>query len=457
MKRLYLILTLLVLFNCPIFANTEAGATVSIDFEDGPLAELIRTLASLNHLKVHIDPAITSKISIHLHKIRWHDAWLRIAKQSNLSITCKANLLEVREANGVTKKPSQNPDKSNLVSIAISPLYRKVKSLAEMVKPQVEGVLSEQSAIIIDEEANRLILYGEANQITKFEKWIYLLDKPLDQIEITAHIVTISEDHLKELGVNWHSYDAENIATMLSNPALDIPLSVPGAAINARVTLAKIGGRLLDLELSALELENQIDIIASPRLVTSNHKMASIKQGTEIPYTTSSGKRDEYPIIEFKEAVLGMQITPEVMGNEMIRLRIHLSQNVPGKALHESDNSPISIDKQEIDTEVMIKNGQTLALGGIFQQQSHNERRQVPGFGSLPWIGAFFRRDIRQERRRELVIFITPNLQSNSQSEWDSVLPNSPFRNEPRLTPITGNRLGEADRKDEAREVSRAR
>jgi protein transport protein HofQ len=410
MKHFYLSCTLLVLLSPASVANVVTE--VSIDFADGSLPELIRTLANLQQLNLHLDPAITSKISIHLQRKRWHDVWSRIAKQSNLSITCNEKRIEVRRAKIEVANTSLN-NKSTFVSIALHPQYRNVKVLAEMIKAELSTLLHTQGAMLVDEETNRLILYAEPSQLATIEKWFYLLDKPIQQIEITAHIVTISEDHLKELGVNWHSYDAGNIEAMLGTPMLDIPLSVPGAAVNARVTLAKLGGKLLDLELSALEIENKIDIIASPRLVTSNHKMASIKQGTEIPYSTSSGKRDEYPIIEFKEAVLGMQITPDVMGNEMIRLRIHLSQNVPGKPLHESDNSPVSIDKQEIDTEVMIKNGQTLALGGIFQQQNQSERRQVPGFGSLPWIGALFRRDTRQERRRELVIFITPKLQSS--------------------------------------------
>lgn len=406
MKHCYLSLILIMFFSSSTFA--KAGPTVTIDFADGPLPELIRIMAGLQHRNVHIDPAVTSKISIHLHETRWKDAWLSIAKKSKLSITCQDNLITARPAIANTAPSKHN--NSTLVSLTLHPLYRNVKVLADIVKAQLNTTTHGQSTILVDEEANRILLYGEPSQLTKLEKWFNLLDNPINQIEITAHIVTISEDHLKELGVNWRSYDAGNIEAMLSNPNVNIPLDVAGAAINARVTLANLGGRLLDLELSALELENQIEIIASPRLVTSNNKMASIKQGTEIPYTTSSGKRDEYPIVEFKEAVLGMQITPEVMGDDMIRLRIHLSQNVPGKAYHESDNSPVSIDKQEIATEVMIKNGQTLALGGIFQRQNQSGRRQVPGLGSLPWIGTFFRRDIRQERRKELVIFITPNL-----------------------------------------------
>ena len=190
---------------------------------------------------------------------------------------------------------------------------------------------------------------------------------------------------------------------------LNMPLAVRPASITAGMTLTRMNGQLLSLELSALEQEHQAEIIASPRLMTSHGSMASIKQGTEIPYVVTQGK-DETATVEFKEAVLGMQITPEVLGGGNVRLTIQLSQNVPGKALQKGSNVPISIDKQEISTRVTVRDGQTLALGGIFQQNKNNQRNKVPILGDIPFFGQLFRHDSRQQNKRELVIFITPRL-----------------------------------------------
>lgn len=189
---------------------------------------------------------------------------------------------------------------------------------------------------------------------------------------------------------------------------LNIPLSVIPASFTAGMTLTRINGQLLSLELSALEQENQAEIIASPRLITSHGNMASIKQGTEIPYVVTQGK-NETATVEFKEAVLGMQITPEVLGEGNVRLTIQLSQNVPGKALQKGSNVPISIDKQEISTRVTVRDGQTLALGGFF-----SKIRITRGIRYHYWegflFGQLFRHDARQQNKRELVIFITPRL-----------------------------------------------
>ena len=254
-----------------------------------------------------------------------------------------------------------------------------------------------------------LIIRDTGPALVSIAQWITLFDIPVPQVEITAHIVTISEEQLRELGVGWGLGGVSSVNDILASPSLDIPLSVESAFFSAGMTLARINGQLLNLELSALEQENQIEIIASPRLITSHGNVASIKQGTEIPYIVSQG-RNENATVEFKEAVLGMQITPEVLGEGNVRLTIRLSQNVPGKALQKGNNVPLSIDKQEIETKVTIQDGQTVALGGIFQQQTNNQQNKVPVIGELPAIGRLFRQDVSQQTKRELVIFITPRL-----------------------------------------------
>ncbi len=158
-----------------------------------------------------------------------------------------------------------------------------------------------------------------------------------------------------------------------------------------------------------MEQENQIEIIASPRLFTSHQQTASIKQGTEIPYEVSAGNSGATSI-EFKEAILGMEVTPSVLGNGRIQLKIRISQNVPGRSIQTGKSAVLSIDKQEIETQVTLKDGQTLALGGIFQQQRTQGKNQVPLLGNIPLISALFRHQSQEHKKRELVIFITPRL-----------------------------------------------
>lgn len=168
----------------------------------------------------------------------------------------------------------------------------------------------------------------------------------------------------------------------------------------------------IDLELSALEQKQQLDIIASPRLLASHLQPASIKQGSEIPYQVSSGESGATSV-EFKEAVLGMEVTPTVLQKGRIRLKLHISQNVPGQVLQQADGEVLAIDKQEIETQVEVKSGETLALGGIFTRKNKSGQDSVPLLGDIPWFGQLFRHDGKEDERRELVVFITPRLVSS--------------------------------------------
>jgi protein transport protein HofQ len=237
------------------------------------------------------------------------------------------------------------------------------------------------------------------------------MDLPLQQVQLAAHIVTMSRENLQELGVRWGMGDIRSTAPLRIND-FNVNLPLPNAAISAGFNVARIGGRLLELELSALEQENQVDIIASPRLVTSHQQTASIKQGSDIPYTVSRGKKGG-ATIEFKEAVLGMEVTPKILRNGKITLNLKISQNMPGMAIKRGDNEALLIDKQEIKTQITVNDGETIVLGGIFQQKNSQGVNKIPILADIPLLGTLFKQDSRAQTRRELVIFITPRLITN--------------------------------------------
>ncbi|EDM3627068.1 hypothetical protein CSM14_10945 [Salmonella enterica subsp. enterica serovar Adjame] len=203
--------------------------------------------------------------------------------------------------------------------------------------------------------------------------------------------------------------DATQAGAVGDVTTLSSDLFVAAATSRVGFNIGRINGRLLDLELSALEQKQQLDIIASPRLLASHLQPASIKQGSEIPYQVSSGESGATSV-EFKEAVLGMEVTPTVLQKGRIRLKLHISQNVPGQVLQQADGEVLAIDKQEIETQVEVKSGETLALGGIFSRKNKSGSDSVPLLGDIPWLGQLFRHDGKEDERRELVVFITPRL-----------------------------------------------
>jgi len=296
-----------------------------------------------------------------------------------------------------------------LKTLALTLRYAEAEKVNASLQASRARLMTSRGSVTVDTRTNSLVLYDTQAALDNVQRWVATLDTPLEQVELAAHIVTISKESLRELGVRWGMSGEEQISQALRASQLRVEVPVANPAMTFGFTLARMNGRLLDLELSALEQENQLEIIASPRLFTSHQQPASIKQGTEIPYEVSSGTSGGTSV-EFKEAVLGMDVTPVVQPNGRIMLKLHISQNLPGSTIRNGEGEYIAIDKQEIQTQVTLKDGQTLALGGIFQQQSAKGQRKVPLMGDIPLLGTLFRHATTEQKRRELVIFITPRL-----------------------------------------------
>ena len=188
---------------------------------------------------------------------------------------------------------------------------------------------------------------------------------------------------------------------------LNVNLPVANATGRIGFQIASLlDGNILDLELSALESENKGEIIASPRITVANQQEAYIEQGTEIPFVqaTSSGATS----VEFKKAVLSLRVTPHITPDNRIILNLVVTQDTRGDTVSTSTGPAVAIDTQEISTQVLVENGETIVLGGIFQQISTNEVSKVPLLGDLPFIGKLFSSSGTHEEKRELLIFVTP-------------------------------------------------
>ncbi|MEQ4583088.1 MAG: DNA uptake porin HofQ [Pantoea agglomerans] len=411
------ITTLLLLLSCllPVYAADEEP--LSLTFDNAPVERILQALADYQQINLMIAPEVEGSLSLRLDNLPWHQALDLVARMAKLTLVEQDNVLLVypeswQQAQQQAREAEQQSQLQQvpLQQRAVILRYASASEVYASLLSERQSLMTPRGSVTVDKRTNALLLRDTAAALKETERWIRALDLPLEQIELSAHIVTISEEHLQELGVKWglQAGDAA-VNDILHHPRLDVPLAVSSPGISVGMALARIGGQLLDLELSALEQENQIEIIASPRLFTSHQQTASIKQGTEIPYEVSAGNSGATSI-EFKEAVLGMEVTPTISGNGRIQLKIHISQNMPGRSIRTGDSDILSIDKQEIETQVTVSDGQTLALGGIFQQQRTRGQNQVPLLGNVPLIGGLFRQQSDQRKKRELVIFITPRL-----------------------------------------------
>ncbi|HDL7997398.1 TPA: DNA uptake porin HofQ [Yersinia enterocolitica] len=400
-----------VLLTTSFAIDAKSNKPVSLAFQDVPASVVLQALADYQQLNLVIASDIGTNLSLRLVDVPWDQALAIVLRMSHLKVEREGAVMLVfteQDSEERRLRAEQKTVPESLSNLSLALQYANAEEVADSLNLAEGGLLSPLGSVVVDKRTNTLLIRDTPASLALLKNWLAEMDLPLQQVQLAAHIVTMSRENLQELGVRWGMGDTKPTSSLrMSNFNVNLPL--PNSAISAGFNVARIGGRLLELELSALEQENQIDIIASPRLVTSHQQTASIKQGSDIPYTVSQGKKGA-TTIEFKEAVLGMEVTPKILRNGKITLNLKISQNMPGMAMKRGDSETLLIDKQEIQTQITVNDGETIVLGGIFQQKSSHGLNKVPILADIPWLGGLFKQDARQQSRRELVIFITPRL-----------------------------------------------
>lgn len=397
------ILLLLLALSQPLWAAAPKPVTLVVD--DVPVVQVLQALVAQENRNLVVSPDVTGSLSLNLTRVPWRQALQTVVTSAGLVLKEDDGIFYVHTAAWQREQQARRLLEAPLVSHSIPFTWAD----AGDVQKNAEKLLSPKGSLSVDKRTNRLWVRDNQSVVDVLKRWAEQMDLPVEQVELSAHIVTINEKSLRELGVKWNLAEATEAGKVGQVTTLGADLSVASATTHVGFNIGRINGRLLDLELSALEQKQQVDIIASPRLLASHMQPASIKQGSEIPYQVSSGESGATSV-EFKEAVLGMEVTPVVLPGGRVRLKLHISENMPGQVLQQADGETLAIDKQEIETQVEVKSGETLALGGIFSQKNKTGSDSVPGLGKIPWIGPLFRHDGKDNERRELVVFITPRL-----------------------------------------------
>lgn len=393
-------------------AQAQDKQIISLEFQDAPVTVILQALADYRQMNLIAAPGVSGNLTLRLEDVPWPQALALTLRMGKLTMTREGNVMLISpEPDAREKRQLQEAlaQRQPLHSLTMTVQNGDAAEIAESLNAQRGALLSERGSVLADKRTNTLLLRDTAPIVAQLKKRITEMDAPLAQVQLAAHIVTINSESLRELGVRWGLAPDDRPARPLRPGNIGVNLPLERSAVNAGFHLARISGRLLSLELTALEQENQVEIIASPRLLTAHLQTASIKQGTEIPYEVSSGASGA-TAIEFKEAVLGMEVTPKVLPDGRITLTLHISQNMPGRAISRGAGEALTIDKQEIKTQITVKNGETLVLGGIFQRHSGKTADKVPGLANAPLLGGLFRQSGAQQKKRELVIFITPTL-----------------------------------------------
>lgn len=409
------------------------GKTLSLNFQNISVRTVLQIIADYNNFNLVTSDTVEGDITLRLDDVPWDQALDLILQTKGLDKRIEGNILMVAPSEELAIRESQNLKNKQEVK-ELAPLYSeylqinyaKATDIAELLKGAESSLLSPRGSVAVDERTNTVLVKDTAEIIENIHRLVEVLDIPIRQVLIESRMVTVKDDVSEDLGIRWGVTDQQGDkgtsgslegAGDIANgkvPSLDNRLNVnlPAAVTNPTSIafhVAKLAdGTILDLELSALEQENKGEIIASPRITTSNQKSAYIEQGVEIPYvqSTSSGATS----VTFKKAVLSLRVTPQITPDNRVILDLEITQDSQGKTVDTPTGPAVAIDTQRIGTQVLVDNGETIVLGGIYQQNLISRVSKVPILGDIPLVGFLFRNSTDKNERQELLIFVTPKI-----------------------------------------------
>ncbi|MGD2129337.1 MAG: type IV pilus secretin PilQ [Lysobacterales bacterium] len=426
------------------------GTKVTFNFQDIPVRSVLQLIADVSDLNIVVADSVGGNLTLRLTNVPWDQALDIVMDARNLDMRKNGNVIWIGPTAEIAAREQQllqaQLDRrilEPLQTVLIPVSYAKAEDLKTLIEESTAsvdsqyGLLSERGSVTIDERTNTLLVTDTAEKILEIRELVTELDYAVKQVQIESRIVIASSDFAHDLGVRFgvtYLHQGSNIGVIASdgsaadtiNPAinprddglLDIPsypnryqVNLPSTAQNAATFGLSFltGDTILDLELSALETEGEGEVISTPRVVTANQAEAYIQQGVEIPYenSTSSGAT----AVTFKEAVLELKVTPLITPDNRVQMELAVKQDTVGEIYQTRSGASVpSIDTRQLETTVLVANGDTVVLGGIFQDEKNSKEEKVPWLGDIPAVGALFRRRANETKKRELLIFITPTI-----------------------------------------------
>ena len=414
------------------------GERLSLNFQDIEARSVLQLIADFTGTNMVVSDTVSGSLTLRLQNVPWDQALDIILKTKGLAMREAGNVVLVAPSEEIAAREKLELESQKQIE-ELAPLYSeflqinyaKASDIAGLLQGEGTGLTSERGAVTVDERTNTLLIQDTADKLEEIRKLVARLDIPVRQVLIESRIVIANDDFAKELGVKFglSHFEQNEISTLIGgsqpgdlalNPALgttvfeipagsgneslivDLPVTNPAGGLN--LVAGKVGSGILRLELTAMQAEGKGEVVSSPRVITSNQQEAVIRQGVEIPYqeASSSGATS----VSFKEAVLSLEVTPQITPDDRIIMDVKVNKDSVGQVF----GGIPSIDTREVTTQVLVDNGETLVLGGVYEQESLNEVDKVPFFGDLPGVGWLFRTKRHSNDKSELLIFITPKI-----------------------------------------------
>jgi type IV pilus assembly protein PilQ len=441
-----------------------AGEKLSLNFQNIEVRSVLQVIADFTGLNIITSDTVTGNLTLRLKDVPWDQAMDIIMQNKSLSMRKTGNVILVAPADEVAAKEKAALESTKALE-DLEPLrtesftlkYQKAEDFQNLLNGQAammagagagagaggqqSRILSQRGSVSADKRTNTLFVQDTPKRLEEIQQILNKVDIAVRQVSIESRLVVADDKFSKSLGarfgvesqttpgnnrLNIGGNLANTSAVSRTNPAGDEVVQAAttgGLASNLPSTAASAGsiafslfrlpaGLLLNLELSALESDSRGKIVSSPRVTTANQQKAKIAQGTEIPYLEASASGAA--TVSFKEAVLSLDVTPQITPDDKIIMDLEVKKDRVGRIFRVGANEIPAIDTQNITTQVLVSNGETAVLGGIYEQTDNNSVEKVPFFGDLPIIGNAFKRRTKQDDKTELLIFITPKIMDES-------------------------------------------
>jgi len=417
------------------------GEKLSLNFQNIAIRSVLQLIADFTGLNMVASDTVTGNVTLRLKNVPWDQALDIILRTKGLAKRQMGNVLLVGPSEELAAREKLELESNRQVE-ELAPLqseyiqvnYAKASDIAALLKSEKNTLLSSRGSSSVDARTNMLLVQDTSTKIEQVRALVHRLDIPIRQVLIEARVVYANDDFEEALGIRFGGAlkfrpgnepvlglagnrsganaiaqgGAPSAASLIDRLAVNLPATLSSGVNPAQMALsvAKLpGGTILDLELMALEAEGLGKIISSPRLVTSNQQHAYILSGEELPFqeATSSGAA----AVAFKEAVLRLDVTPQITPDNHVILDLKVNQDSKGEV---TPSGEFAINKRELATKVLVANGDTVVLGGIYTQQQSNSVKRVPFLGKLPGLGWLFKSETQSNQRTELMIFVTPKI-----------------------------------------------
>ena len=445
-----------------LFSETKDydGQRLTLNFQDIETRAVLQLLAETSNRNIVVSDTVQGNVTLRLRNVPWDQALdivmttkgLDMRQNGNVIIVAPAEEIAARETADLEARAAIN-ELEPLYSEFLQVNYAKASDLAELISAS-EGqnsLLSERGSVAIDDRTNTLLVQDTAARLQDVRRLVRTLDVPIRQVLIESRIVVVSDDFSRDLGIRFgataYKENSSDGATVISGTGIGtdtmigsildnladpangtiFPIQLPDLnnRYNVNVPIQNPAGRfsiavleteyLVDLELTALQSEGRGEIVSTPRVITANQKEARIEQGVEIPYqeSASSGATTT----QFKKAVLSLTVTPQITPDDKIIMDLRVSKDNVGDLVASATGGFVpSIDTRAIETQVLVNDGQTVVLGGIYETERRETINKVPFLGDIPGVGVLFRSTQKVSNKAELLIFVTPRILTEGSS-----------------------------------------